>query len=40
VYMPIGQGEIERDTTVRGLLAAANGIDVGDWPVEMAVRKA
>ncbi|WUH94509.1 hypothetical protein OG900_33135 [Streptomyces sp. NBC_00433] len=35
LLMPIGQGVIEHDLTVRGLLAAANGVDVSDWPVRL-----
>lgn len=40
VRVPIGQGEIEHEMTVRGLLAAVHGIDVSDWPVEMVLRAA
>ena len=38
VFMPIGQDVIEHDVTVRGLLAAAHGVDVSDWPVAMDLR--
>ncbi len=40
VSMPIGQDPLERALVVRGLLAAAHGVDVTDWPIEMAVRPA
>jgi hypothetical protein len=38
--MPIGMDPMERDLTARGLLAAAHGIDVSDWPIEMEIRPA
>jgi hypothetical protein len=38
LLMPIGQSEMEHDLTVRGLLAAANGVDVSDWPIALGVR--
>ncbi|MFE1358820.1 hypothetical protein [Streptomyces harbinensis] len=35
LFMPIGQDPLERDMVARGLLAAAHGVDVSDWPVAM-----
>jgi hypothetical protein len=37
--MPIGQDLMERDLTARGLLAAAHGIDISDWPMAMEIRQ-
>lgn len=40
VSVPIGQDHLERDLAVRGLLAAAHGIDIGDWPIALNLRQA
>lgn len=40
VFMPIGGEPVEHDLVVRGLLAAAHGVDVADWPVELVLRAA
>jgi hypothetical protein len=36
--MPIGQDPLEQELTIRGLLAAAHGVDVADWPMAMELR--
>ncbi|MGW0750372.1 hypothetical protein [Streptomyces sp. NPDC002587] len=38
VVLADGLAELERDLTVRGLLAAWHYVDVSDWPVAMCVR--
>lgn len=38
VYMPVGGDLLDHDLTVRGLLAAAHGVDVGDWPALLNLR--
>lgn len=37
--MPIGQDPLEQELTIRGLLAAAHGVDVADWPMELEIRQ-